>query len=163
MTDILIAKTKLLDLVKQLNSKYELSKTVTEDFFEPGMMENLEQYKGEYDEISNIIILRIDAKGLGYENRTINLEKISVGNAVKLIREQNNSFNSNNFMINSLNNESLGNLPAELCNVLAPLYDLGYASIISSTVSYLEKIRERSRYARQGVMFLEIQIRLRGI
>ena len=59
--------------------------------------------------------------------------------------------------------DSLGNLPAELCNTLAPLYDAGYADIQSATVSYLEKIKERSRYAKQGILFVELNIRLRGI
>ena len=43
------------------------------------------------------------------------------------------------------------------------LFDWGYAVIEYSIVSYLEKIRERSRYAKQGVLFLEMIIRLRGL
>ena len=59
--------------------------------------------------------------------------------------------------------ESLGNLPAELCNALAPLYDSGCATILTSTVSYIEKLRERSRYAKQGDMFVELHIKMHGI
>ena len=163
MDDLLVAKNKLLNIVEQLNKKYIMSKNIPEDYFEPSMMENLEQYKGEYDEENNTIILRTEVKGLRYDNRTANLEKVSFDDSVQLIREQNNPYNYNNFTINTTENKSLGNLPADLCNALAPLYDLGYAKIISTKVSYIEKIKERSRYAKQGVLFVEIKISLRGI
>ena len=162
MTDILEAKQDLLEYVKSLNYKFELSKTVEEDYFEPGMMENLEQYRGEYDDASNTVVLRVETKGLRYDNRTKNLEHISVGDSVQIIREPDNRFNSNNFTVKS-DNLSLGNIPAELCNVLAMMYDKGYAIISSACVSYIERLKERSRYAKQGVLFLEITIKLRGI
>lgn len=121
--------------------------TCGEEYFEPGMMENLDQYKGEYDETKNVIIIRVESKGLRYENRTQNLEKVSVNDSVYIKRESANAFNSNNFTIESEMGVTLGNLPADLCNALAPLYDSGYATILKSTVSYIEKLRERSRYA----------------
>ena len=75
MTDILEAKQDLLEYVKSLNYKFELSKTVEADYFEPGMMENLEQYRGEYDAASNTLVLRVETKGLRYDNRTQNLRR----------------------------------------------------------------------------------------
>lgn len=162
MTKLINAKNELLDLAGRLNYKYELSKTVSADYFDPGMMENLEQYMGIYDETDNVITLRFESKGLRYDNRTQNLEKLTIGDEIQIVREESNPFNSNNFMIKN-RNDSLGNLPAELCNALAPLYDTGYAVIQSSKISYLEKIKERSRYAKQGILFIEIAIRLRGI
>lgn len=162
MTDIVASKKDLLEFVSFLNQKFELSKTVEPDYFEPGMMENLDQYKGEYDESNNMITLRVDAKGLRHDNRTQNLERISVGEPVDIVRESGNLYNSNNFMIKN-KNYSLGNLPAELCNALAPLYDSGYATILSAKVSYIEKLRDRSRYAKQGILFVELLIKLRSI
>ena len=44
MIDAVSSKKDLLDYVKTLNDKYQLSLTRDEDYFEPGMMENLEQY-----------------------------------------------------------------------------------------------------------------------
>ena len=162
MTDIVASKKDLLEFVSFLNQKFELSKTVEPDYFEPGMMENLDQYKGEYDESNNMITLRVDAKGLRYDNRTQNLERLSVGEPVDIVRESGNLYNSNNFMIKN-KNYSLGNLPAELCNALAPLYDSGYATVLSAEVSYIEKLRDRSRYAKQGILFVELHIKLRSI
>ena len=74
-----------------------------------------------------------------------------------------NTFNENNIMILTEQGESLGSLSAELCNVIAPLVDLGYAAIKSAHVSYIERIRDRSRYAKQGVLFIEVHIALYGI
>lgn len=159
--DVLNAKNDLLDYVNQIEYKHQLSKTVGDDYFEPGMMENLEQYKGEYDDYNDVITLKTAVKGLRYDNRTQNLEKVSVGDAVIVIRESENVYNSNNFTVTDKFGKSLGNLPAELCNALAPLYDSGYAEIQKSTASYIEKINERSRYANQGVLFLELVIKLK--
>lgn len=162
MCDIVSKKQALLEFVDKLNNKYELSKTIGEYYFEPGMMENLEQYKGVYDEASNMITIRSEAKGLRYDNRTHNLEKIAIGDSVQILRDRENLFNPNNFNIQN-KNDSLGCLSAELCNVLAPLYDTGYAEIVSTCVSYLERLKDRSRYAKQGVMFLEMKIQLKDI
>ena len=163
MVDILQAKHDLLEFVNGLAHKYELSKTVGDDYYEPGMMENLEQYRGEYDEQVNMVFLRVESKGLRYDNQTQNLENVSVGNEVRIVRDIDNPYNSNNFAIKSNKNEALGNFPADLCNALAPLYDAGYATILAATISYIERLRDRSRYAKQGVMFFELQIKLRGI
>lgn len=162
MEDVVVFKKALLKFVESLNQKYELSKTVEDDYFEPGMMENLEQYKGEYNEEDNIITLRIESKGLRYDNQTKNLETLCVGDELQIIRDFENAYNPNNFCIKR-NNVSFGNLPADLCNVLACLYDKGYATILSAKASYIERIKDRSRYARQGVLFVEMQIKMRGV
>ena len=163
MNDLFEEKAELLELVNAYQNKYELSKTIDEDYFEPGMMENLDQYIGVYDESTNTIKVRLDVKGLRYDNRTQRIDDMEISEPVIIERDEANSYNSNNFYVKKENNEDIGNLPAEFCNVLAPLYDMGYARIEKSAVSYIEKLSDRSRYARQGVMFLEIQIKLIGI
>lgn len=163
MADLFICKEKLLTLVALYNRKYELSKEVGADYYEPGMMENLEQYQGSYDAETGKIEICCESKGMRYENRTVNLERVSVGDSVLIIRDSANTFNSNNFAITSMNHASLGNLSADLCNALGPLYDVGCAEIISSHISYIEKIVQRSRYAKQGVLFVKLVIQLREI
>ena len=163
MLNINLAKADLLNAVSRLQEKKELSESIRPDYYEPGNMENLDQYLGEYDEVTNTITLRTESKGLRYEERTPRLDYLAVGDPVQLIREPNNPFNENNIMILSEQGESLGSLSAELCNVIAPLVDLGYAAIKSAHVSYIERIRDRSRYAKQGVLFIEVIISLYGI
>ena len=163
MLNIELAKEELLQAVARHQEKKELAASVGPDYFEPGNMENLEDYLGVYDKASNTITLRTDAKGLRYEERTPRLDLLEVGDPVQLIREPGNPFNDNNIMILNAQGESLGNLSANLCNVIAPLADLGYAELENAHVSHLERIKDRSRYARQGILFVEFQIVLHGI
>ena len=163
MKEPLSYKEELITLVAHYGKKYELSKEVGPDYYEPGMMENLDQYFGAYDEATRRLTIKCEAKGLRYDNRTTNLEQVSVGDQVRIVRERNNAFNSNNFEITTIGNASLGYLPADLCNALAPLYDAGCADIISTRISYIERISQRSRYARQGVLFIEIVIKFKGL
>lgn len=163
MQDLLICKEELIKLAAAYNKKLELSREVGPDHYDPGMMENLEQYKGVYDEAIKQIVIRCELKGLRYDNRTASLEVMAVGDDVSVVRDASNMFNSNNFSVSSVSGASLGYLPAELCNALAPLYDAGCASIISSVITYIEKIGQRRRYAKQGVLFVELIIKLRGI
>jgi hypothetical protein len=161
--DIKSLKEDLLIEINKLAYKFELSSTVSDDYFEPGMMENLDQYYGSYDDTTNTIVLKTEVKGLRYEGRTPRLERLSVGDTIAVVREESNIYNSNNFMVNTADGKSLGNMPAELCNAIAPLYDMGYLTIDSATISYLEKIQDRSRYAKQGVLFIKLILHLRNI
>ncbi len=163
MNDPLDKKTELLNITESFQKKHDLSETVSDDYFEPGMMENLDQYMGVYDEENNQIRIRTEVKGLRYENRTQKINDMKVHDRVLIRRDEANQFNSNNFSVHKLNGEDIGNLPADLCNALAALYDKGYAQFESAEVSYIERLSERSRYARQGILFLEICIKLIGI
>lgn len=163
INDINILKQDLIIEINKLAHKFELSSVIPDDYFEPGMMESLDQYYGSYDETAQTIILKTEVKGLRYEGRTSRLEKISVGDPVNVVRERSNIYNPNNYMVNTMDGKSLGNMPAELCDAIAPLYDAGYLTIDSSTVSYLEKIQDRSRYAKQGVLFIKLTLHLRNI
>ena len=151
---------RLMDELEKLNMKKDLATSRPENWFEPGMMENLEQYGGEFRETDGIVVLKTEVKGLRYENRTPRLDRLETGDRVSVLRDPENRYNPNNFTVENARGENLGNLPAELCNALAPLVDSGAAEITDVTVSYLEKILNRSRYAKQGVLFLQIEIRL---
>ena len=161
--DINSSKQDLLTEINKLAHKFQLFSSIPDDYFEPGMMENLDQYYGSYDDATNTIILKTEVRGLRYEGRTPRLERLSVGDSVAVVREESNIYNSNNFMVNTTDGKSLGNMPAELCNVIAPLYDMGYLTIDNPTVSYLEKLQDRSRYAKQGVLFIKLMLHLRNI
>ena len=104
--------------------------------------------------------IKTDIKGLRYEGRTLKLENLRIGDSIHIKREKSNHYNYNNFSVIDENEDNLGNLPAELCNVIAPLYDAGYLTIEKSTVSFIEKIGERSRYAVQGILFIEMIMRI---
>lgn len=163
MADLKLAKEELLHIAEKLQNKKELSAHIGPDYYEPGNMENLDQYCGLFDETNDQLVIRTESKGLRYEGRTPRLDTLSVGDPVKLVREPNNPFNENNIMILSEKGENLGNLSAELCNAISPLLDPGYLTIEEAHVSYIERIRDRSRYAKQGVLFIEVHFRFVGI
>lgn len=153
-------KTMLLAEAVKLHNKFELSKTVTQDYFEPGMMEYLDKHEGLYDQANGIVTLRFDSRGTRYDGRTEEIEKLHVGDTVQLKRDAANPFNPNNFVILSPKGRDVGNMPAELCNAIAPLYDAGKLIFISASVSFVEPLSQRSRYAKQAVLFVELKIKL---
>lgn len=143
--------------IEKLHHKQLLSKTVTSDYFEPGMMEYLEYYEGVYDETNGCILLQFEARGTRYEGRTEQIEKVKIGDEIKVIRDKENKYNSNNFTFATRKDKNVGNMPAELCNVIAPLYDQGELIITESVVSYVEPITKRNRHAKQAVLFVQLK------
>ena len=153
-------KENLLAEIDKLHQRHELAGTVGENYFEPGMMEFLEQSEGIFDEEIGELLLRFEVKGTRYEGRTEQIEKVQIGDTVQIVRDCENPYNSNNFVILTAKGKNLGNMPAQLCNVIAPLYDSGNLTVVRSEVSYVEPISKRSRHAKQAVLFLELKMKM---
>ncbi len=149
-------KELLIEQINKLEEKRKLSETVGPDYFEPGKMEYLEQYAGAYNAEDGSFLIRFEAKGTRYNGRTAQIEKVNAGDAIRLKREPENKFNSNNFVLMTEKNFDVGNMPAELCNVIAPLYDSGELTVDSAKVSFVDPISKRSRHAKQAVLFVEV-------
>ena len=147
----------LLTELKKLHSRHELAQTITDDYFEPGMMEYLEQSDGHFDIISGCIELKFESKGTRYGDRTEQIESLSEGDPVQIERDPENKFNSNNFILKTAAGNDVGNMPAELCNAIAPLYDAGNLTFLESKVSFVEPISKRSRYAKQAILFVYLK------
>lgn len=163
MTDLYVQKQMLFDELNKLQHRYELSKTVGPEYFEPGMMEYLDQSYGAYDEMTGAIIMRFESRGTRYEGRTERIETVKPGDTVRVARDKNNPFNSNNFMLLDSCGRNLGNMAATICNALAPLYDEGYAVFDKAFVSFAEPISKRGRHAKQAILFVELQLHLTDI
>ena len=153
-------KISLLREAEKLHQRLELSKTVGPDWYEPGMMEFLDQSEGLWDEGAGRLLLRFESRGTRYDGRTELIERLSVGDPVIVKRDPANPYNPNNFMLETENGEDAGNVPAELCNAIAPLYDAGFLVFERATVSYVEPISKRSRYAQQGILYVELLCRI---
>lgn len=152
----------LLTELNKLNHRQELSKTVTPDYFEPGMMEYLDKSDGIYDSENGEVILRFEAKGTRYEGRTEVIENMKNGDEITVLRDKENPFNSNNFTLVNAKGSNEGNMPVELCNVIAPLFDCGELVIEDASASYVEPITKRSRHAKQAMLFVEMHCRISG-
>ena len=153
-------KEILLTEMSKLQARHELSKTMGPDFFEPGMMEYPEQSDGSWDEISGELILRFESKGNRYDGRTEQIEKVKTGDVIRITRDPENPYNPNNFRLFTERGKDVGNMPAELCNAVAPLYDEGNLVINSATVSFVDPISKRSRHAKQAILFVEMHANL---
>ena len=153
-------KEQLFSETEKLHEKYEMSQNMAPDFFEPVMLEYLDKFDGKADRMNGEVMVRFDSRGTRYDGRTEQIEKVKCGEAIRVVRDPENQFNSNNFMLFTEKGINIGNMPAELCNVIAPLYDRGKAEIYGAKVSFVDPISQRSRYAKQAVLFVEMNIRL---
>lgn len=158
MTDELQA---LLFYAEELHRKHLSHETTPPFAYQPGMTENLQQYDGLYDPDKKALTILTEVKGLRYENRSRHLESVSVGDSVLLRRDAQNAYNPNNFELLRTDGKTLGTLPADLCNRLAPLYDLNEIEVTNVQASYIEQLDDRSRYAKQGVLFVKIDLVIR--
>lgn len=153
-------KERLLTEAAKLHARNEMSKEIGPDFFEPGMMEYPEQSDASFDESTGELMLRFESKGTRYDGRTEQIEKVKVGDVIRITRDKENAFNPNNFLILTEKGKDVGNMPAEICNAVAPLYDEGSLVIESAKASFVEPISARSRHAKQAILFVEMHAKL---
>lgn len=150
-------KNQLREEALKLHRRHLLAAEIGPAYFEPGNMEYLEQSDGSFDQETGEFLLRFEAKGTRYEGRTELMETLAPGEELRLVREPDNLYNPNNFTLLTRRGRNAGNVPAVLCNVLAPLYDRGMLTITGCRASFVEPISKRSRYAKQAMLFVELQ------
>ena len=153
-------KEILLTEIAKLHPRHELSKEMGPNYFEPGMMEYPEQSDGYCNQATGEIILRFESKGTRYNGRTEQIEKVKQFDPITITREPENAFNPNNFLLFTEKGKDVGNMPAELCNAIAPLYDSGNIKINKAFVSFVDPISKRSRHAKQAILFVEMHAKL---
>ena len=86
---------------------------------------------------------------------------MKVGDVIRITRDKENAFNHNNFQLLTEKGKDVGNMPAEICNAVAPLYDGGKLVIESAEVSFVDPISARSRHAKQAILFVEMHAKLK--
>ena len=155
-----VNKENMLTEMSKLHARHELSKNIGPDFFEPGMMEYPEQSDGSWDEATGELVLRFESRGTRYDGRTEQIEKVKIGDEIRITRDPENKFNPNNFLLLTGKNKDVGNMPAELCNVIAPLYDVGDLVIEDAFVSFVDPISKRNRHAKQAILFVEMRAKV---
>ena len=92
-------KELLLVEMEKLHARHDLSKEMGPDFFEPGLMEYPEQSDGFWNEDTGELILIFESRGTRYDGRTEQIEKIKVGDVIRIIRDPKNEYNHNNFLL----------------------------------------------------------------
>ncbi len=160
MDDFNALLANLLDEAKKLHYKNELSNNTAPDYYEPGMMEYLDKYESVYNETEGTLLLRFESMGTRYEGRTEQIESVKTGDPIKIVRDEDNAYNPNNFVLLTDTNKDVGYMPAGLCNVIAPLFDSGNLIFKKASVSFAEPISVRSRYAKKAVLFIEVECKI---
>ena len=89
-----------------------------------------------YDKIPGELYLNFEAKGTRYNDVDKNISQLKPGDTIQIIRDPENKYNSNNFRLSTIDGKDAGNMPAKLCNALAPFYDkdeivLEYPTVVS--------------------------------
>ena len=153
-------KDRLLTEAAKLHARNEMSKEIGPDFFEPGMMEYPGESDASFEESTGKLMLRFESKGTRYDGRTEQIEKVKVGDVIRIVRDKENAYNHNNFLLLTRKGKDVGNMPAEICNAVAPLYDGDCLVIESAKVSFVEPISVRSRHAKQAILFVEMYAKL---
>ena len=151
-----VLKKAFIDEICKLHERNQMSDKLENNFYNPGEMEFLNQTDGEYDENTGEFTIRFESKGTRYDGRTQIIENVSVDEKIHVIRDEKNKYNPNNFVLYTDRKWDVGNMPAELCNVIAPLYDAGYIKFSSAKVSYVEPITKRNKHAKQAVLFVQL-------
>ncbi len=151
------AKEGLIKEIQKLHIRHELARTIPADYFEPGMMEFLEQSDGNFDEESGKMIIFFESKGTVYSGRTEQIEKVKLGDKLIVKRDSSNLHNHNNFLLLTEKGHDVGCMPVDLCNVIAPLYDDGKLIFENIEVSYVEPISRRSRHAKKAILFVKLE------
>lgn len=154
-------KEALLQEIEQFHQQHELSKTIGPDYFEPGMMAYPEQWEGIFDCETDTAMLRFEVMGTRYGDCTEQIESVRVGDPLQILRDRDNAYNANNFIVLTEKGKYLGNLPARLCDTTAPLYDSGSLHFIEAKVSFTDPISKRSRHAKQAILFVELRLAFR--
>ena len=70
--------SKLIEEVEKLRHRQELSKTVTPDYFEPGMMEYLDKSDGVFEPETGKLLLRFEVKGTRYDGKISRFQNLIV-------------------------------------------------------------------------------------
>lgn len=156
-------KIKALEWLKKDNKNSSPESELSEKFIEIKeqlLDDELHQFEGEFNEITNELTLIFESMGTLYEGRTENIESVNVDDPIQIVRDKKNKYNSNNFRLLTEQGKDVGNMPAEICNLLAPLYDNGELKFTSAKANYVEPLSKRGKRCRKGILFVKIQCSL---
>ena len=117
----------------------------------------------KYNKKNNEIILRFEVQGTQYEGRSDRIEELKLNDKVKIVREKENKYNELNLAVSNEKNQSLGNVPSEICGVLSPLIDNSFLDILDSRISYVEPLSKRGSRCKKALLYVELKLKLKNI
>ena len=150
----------ILEMKKNL---YNLGKNFSEDLYSLETRDKVNMPFYTYNQSSNKMILLVEVQGTQYEGRNSRIENVKINDSVIIKREPNNKYNNLNLAVENNNNESLGNLSADVCNALSPLLDKNILIIDSSKVIYVEPLSKRSPRCKKALLTIKLELHFEEI
>lgn len=115
---------------------------------------------GSYNQDTGEVVVSFEVAGTQYEGRTERIEKVTLDDKVKVIRDKNNQYSEFNLAVENTNGESLGNLRADACECISPLLDEGILKIKESKVSFVEPLSKRGPRCKKAILYIELKMQL---
>lgn len=118
--------------------------------------QNFDDEENEYDNDEDIIETAV--VGTKFDNRIDAHEIVSIGDKVILKREPDNRYDSNAIEVFTLDEKSLGYIPADLASDLAYRLDEKLITIKNAIVSYSLPLSKQDKNAKSPLMDIEIEL-----
>ena len=112
-------------------------------FRDPEMNRKLKEHGMRFSSANSINIGRLVPQIVYYfyaYGQMVAKGRVKAGDVIRITRDSENAFNPNNFLLFTEKGKDVGNMPAELCNAVAPLYDTGNLVIERTSVSFVDTI-----------------------
>lgn len=157
------------EFIKEMKSKasfgnlFEGDSGLDPSFFASFVVENSHKTNVSYNESNDEFAANIEVQGTQYEGRSQRIERINVGDTIKLVREPNNQYNSNNIAVHNASGESLGNLGADWCDILAPVIDADIIDGLSAEVADVTPLSKRGGRAKKALLFVKISGKVKNL
>lgn len=117
----------------------------------------------DFNPETEIAVLTEEVVGTQFEGRNQRVECIRLGDIVNLVREPENQENGLNISVRNRNGESLGNLSAGTCRLLAPIMDENLAKKITAKVCEVVPLSKRGPRAKKSILKLTITLDLQNV
>ena len=149
-------KEKFISELNALRGRKQFFVSITPDYYEPGYMEFMDQYDGEYYPETGKFNMSFEVRGVKYEGRMERIEFLHQGDSVQMVRDLENESNPNRIRVLTLKGKDIGLVPEELSNSMAPLLDEGAISFSDVAIQYVEPISQRNRNAVKPILFVRV-------
>lgn len=150
--DLLAAVKKLTehDIYRTLLIRAVMEQNAGKEIIAPHSLKAALKELKDFDEI--------ELSGTQYEGRSERIERVKVGDKLKLVREPDNPYDKNAIDVQN-SAGSLGHLPAHIAEMLAPLLDSGLVACEATAVEVLP-LSQRGGRAKKAILKVRLKYTL---
>ena len=116
-----------------------------------------------YSSSANMFSFILEVSGTMYEGRSDRIEKLSQGDAVFIVRDPGNKYDSNCLAVQNAKGESLGNLNGEAAKVISPVMDKAGYKICNAKVASLVRKSEKGAKAKKADLYVSFDLSMEKV